>query len=139
MKKYGRKRHIAKTFTWRIIGSLDTIILSWIISGDLKIGFAIGGAEVLTKMTLYYFHERIWFNTRIFIIQTSHIRHLIKTVTWRLVGTIDTMLLGWFVTGDIKLGLAIGGFEVITKMFLYFLHERVWYKYVRYGLNNDEK
>ena len=55
------------------------------------------------------------------------------------VGTIDTMLLGWFVTGDIKLGLAIGGFEVITKMFLYFLHERVWYKYVRYGLNNDEK
>ncbi len=49
------------------------------------------------------------------------------------------MLLGWIVTGDIKLGLAIGGFEVITKMILYFLHERVWYKYVRYGLNNDEK
>ena len=66
-------------------------------------------------------------------------RHLLKTITWRVVGTIDTMLLGWFVTGDIKLGLAIGGFEVITKMFLYFLHERVWYKYVRYGLNNDEK
>ena len=66
-------------------------------------------------------------------------RHLLKTITWRVVGTIDTMLLGWFVTGDIKLGLAIGGFEVMTKMFLYFLHERVWYKYVRYGLNNDEK
>jgi uncharacterized membrane protein len=69
----------------------------------------------------------------------SYKRHLLKTITWRIVGTIDTMLLGWFVTGDIKLGLAIGGFEVITKMFLYFLHERVWYKYVRYGLNNDEK
>jgi uncharacterized membrane protein len=69
----------------------------------------------------------------------SYKRHLLKTITWRVVGTIDTMLLGWFVTGDIKLGLAIGGFEVITKMFLYFLHERVWYKYVKYGLNNDEK
>jgi uncharacterized membrane protein len=69
----------------------------------------------------------------------SYKRHLLKTITWRVVGTIDTMLLGWFVTGDIKLGLAIGGFEVMTKMFLYFLHERVWYKYVRYGLNNDEK
>ena len=69
----------------------------------------------------------------------SYKRHLLKTITWRIVGTIDTMLLGWFVTGDIKLGLAIGGFEVITKMFLYFLHERVWYKYVKYGLNNDEK
>ena len=69
----------------------------------------------------------------------SYKRHLLKTITWRVVGTIDTMLLGWFVTGYIKLGLAIGGFEVITKMFLYFLHERVWYKYVKYGLNNDEK
>jgi uncharacterized membrane protein len=69
----------------------------------------------------------------------SYKRHLLKTITWRIVGTIDTMLLGWFVTGNIKLGLAIGGFEVITKMILYFLHERVWYKYVRYGLNNDEK
>ena len=68
----------------------------------------------------------------------SYKRHLLKTITWRVVGTIDTMLLGWFVTGDIKLGLTIGGFEVITKMILYFLHERVWYKYIRYGLNNDE-
>jgi uncharacterized membrane protein len=47
-------------------------------------------------------------------------RHILKSVSWRLI-----------VTGDIKLGLAIGGFEVITKMILYFLHERVWYKYVR--------
>jgi len=55
-------------------------------------------------------------------------RHLLKTITWRVVGTIDTMLLGWFVSGDIKTGLTIGGLEVITKMFLYFIHERIWYK-----------
>ena len=62
-------------------------------------------------------------------------RHILKTITWRIVGTVDTMLLGWLVTGNIKLGLAIGGFEVLTKMLLYFLHERVWYKYVKYGLD----
>lgn len=67
----------------------------------------------------------------------SYKRHLLKTITWRIVGTIDTMILGWLVTGDIKLGLAIGGFEVLTKMFLYFLHERVWYKYIKYGLKTD--
>lgn len=67
----------------------------------------------------------------------SYKRHIAKTITWRLVGTIDTMLLGWVVTGDLKLGLAIGGLEVITKMVLYFLHERFWYKYIRYGLNKD--
>jgi uncharacterized membrane protein len=64
----------------------------------------------------------------------SYKRHLVKTITWRIVGTIDTMILGWLVTGDIKLGLAIGGFEVITKMALYFFHERIWYKYIKYGL-----
>ena len=52
----------------------------------------------------------------------SYKRHLLKTITWRIVGTIDTMILGWVVTGNIKIGLTIGGFEVITKMILYFLH-----------------
>ena len=65
----------------------------------------------------------------------SYKRHLVKTITWRIIGTIDTMLLGWFVTGDIKLGMAIGGFEVITKMALYFFHERIWYKYIKFGLD----
>jgi uncharacterized membrane protein len=63
----------------------------------------------------------------------SYKRHLLKTITWRIVGTIDTMILGWVVTGNIKIGLTIGGFEVITKMILYFLHERVWYKWIKYG------
>lgn len=39
-------------------------------------------------------------------------RHLLKTITWRVVGTIDTMLLGWFVSGDIKTGLTIGGYMI---------------------------
>ena len=66
-------------------------------------------------------------------------RHLLKTITWRIVGTIDTMILGWLVTGNLKIGLAIGGFEVLTKMVLYYLHERVWYKYIKYGVNKKNK
>ena len=58
-------------------------------------------------------------------------RHIFKSVSWRIVGTIDTMLLGWVVTGNPLTGLKIGLLEVLTKMTLYFLHERVWYKYVR--------
>ncbi len=64
----------------------------------------------------------------------SYKRHIAKAITWRIVGTLDTMILGWIVTGDLKLGLAIGGFEVITKMLLYYLHERAWYKYIKFGL-----
>jgi len=58
-------------------------------------------------------------------------RHIFKSVSWRIVGTIDTMILGWVVTGNPFTGLKIGLLEVLTKMTLYFLHERIWYKYVR--------
>jgi len=56
-----RKRHILKTITWRIVGTVDTIFLGWLISGNYTIGLSIGGAELITKMLLYYFHERVWY------------------------------------------------------------------------------
>lgn len=65
----------------------------------------------------------------------SYKRHLLKTITWRIVGTLDTMLISWVVTGSWKAGLAIGFTEVITKMILYFLHERVWYRFSNFGVN----
>lgn len=55
-------------------------------------------------------------------------RHVAKTVTWRIVGTVDTMLIGWLITGNPITGLKIGGIELITKMILYYFHERIWYK-----------
>jgi uncharacterized membrane protein len=66
-------------------------------------------------------------------------RHIAKTITWRIIGTIDTILLSWFITGEFKTGLTIGGVEVITKMVLYFIHERMWYRYVIYGLKIIKK
>lgn len=131
LRRIKHKRHIAKTLTWRVIGTLDTIILSWIISGDPTIGLQIGFTESVTKMVLYYLHERVW--VRIFI-ENSQKRHLIKTVTWRVIGTFDTVLLSWFFTGSPATGLKIGAAEVITKMLLYYLHERLWYK-INFGLD----
>jgi len=55
-------------------------------------------------------------------------RHLLKSLTWRIVGSLDTTLLGWLVTGKINTGLKIGGLELFTKFLFYFLHERVWHK-----------
>jgi len=136
MKDSSQKRHIAKTITWRIVGTIDTIILSWIISGNPLVGLKIGMAELLTKMLLYYFHERVWFKinlTKEGKILESKKRHIAKTVTWRFIGTIDTMLLAWIISGNPLTGLKIGFAEVITKMLLYYFHERVWYK-MDYGL-----
>ena len=59
-----RKRHIAKTITWRLVGTMDTMLLGWIISGNPMIGIKVGLAELATKMILYYFHERIWYKSK---------------------------------------------------------------------------
>jgi len=61
-------------------------------------------------------------------------RHIAKTISWRIIGTLDTMIISWAITGSWQWGLAIGGVEVFTKMILYFLHERAWYKYSKFGL-----
>lgn len=64
----------------------------------------------------------------------SYKRHLAKTVSWRVIGTLDTMILSGLITGSWLTGLTIGGVEIITKMILYFVHERVWYKFSKFGL-----
>jgi uncharacterized membrane protein len=68
----------------------------------------------------------------------SHVRHISKAISWRIIGTLDTMLIGWLVTGSIEMGAMIGGIEVITKTFLYYAHERVWYSYIPLGVRKHE-
>jgi uncharacterized membrane protein len=58
----------------------------------------------------------------------KHYRSLIKGVSWRVTGSIDTMIISFLVTGKVKLALAISGVEFFTKILLYYVHERVWLK-----------
>lgn len=63
----------------------------------------------------------------------DHLRHILKTITWRVIGTIDTIIIAWIISGDPKTGLKIGGIELFTKMVLYYLHERFWFKFIKLG------
>ena len=54
-----KKRTLVKTMTWRITASLTTFLIAWILTGDLLIGVSIGSIEVIAKIFLYYYHERI--------------------------------------------------------------------------------
>ncbi|RXP55492.1 DUF2061 domain-containing protein [Lutibacter sp. HS1-25] len=53
-------------------------------------------------------------------------RSIVKAISWRVVGTIDTIVISYFITGEITMALSIGMVEVVTKMALYFFHERAW-------------
>ena len=76
-------------------------------------------------------------NPRLMDAKKARVRHIAKTVTWRIVGTIDTILLGWLISGDAKIGMTIGGFEVITKMILYYFHERAWFRFGKLGREDE--
>jgi uncharacterized membrane protein len=54
------------------------------------------------------------------------IKSVMKAISWRIVGTIDTMVISYFITGKLTLAVTIGGVEVFTKVLLYYLHDRVW-------------
>ena len=55
-----RTRSLVKTLTWRTLATTDTIIIARVITGSWTVGFGIASIEVITKMFLYYFHERAW-------------------------------------------------------------------------------
>ena len=141
-------RSVAKAFSWRVVGTIDTLILSYVLitwlgpffgmqhsQGEaLETASYIAITEVITKMVLYFLHERFWAalawgTSFIDGVRSETVgRTSIKTATWRVIASVDTMLLAWFFTGNIGTAISIGGLEVITKLILYFIHERVWSK-----------
>jgi uncharacterized membrane protein len=56
----------------------------------------------------------------------THIRSVLKAISWRTLGTLDTFGISWFMTGRIEIAGSIAGLEVVTKIAWYYLHERVW-------------
>jgi len=56
----GPHRSLVKAVSWRLTGTLDTILVSFLITGRIKLAFSIGFVELFTKIALYYLHERIW-------------------------------------------------------------------------------
>lgn len=57
-------RSLAKAISWRALGSVDTFLLSWLFTSSVKAAGAIATTEVITKILLYYFHERVWSTIR---------------------------------------------------------------------------
>ena len=59
-------------------------------------------------------------------------RHLLKTITWRIIASSITFLVAWVITGKVIFALNIGIIEIILKSIAYYGHERFWYKYIRF-------
>lgn len=121
-------RSLTKAISWRLIGTMDTVAISLLITGELITAFSIGITELVSKTILYYLHERVWNKASWGRSEAgpTHGRSLLKGISWRILGTTDTILLAYFFSGTIKAAVSIGGIELVTKITLYYLHERVW-------------
>ena len=75
-------------------------------------------------------HERLWnrFNIGRIKEKVNRIRSLVKAFTWRIAASLDTFLISYLITGRFDWATSIAFFEIITKAFLYYFHERGWNK-----------
>jgi uncharacterized membrane protein len=119
-------RALAKAVSWRAVGTADTFLWSWLITGHPAHAGAIASLEVFTKIALFYVHERLW--RLLPWAPNARLRSLIKAVSWRVIGSLDTFTLGWLITGSGKSASLIAIAEVVTKIGLYYVHERAWRK-----------
>jgi len=65
-------------------------------------------------------------------------RHIAKTISYRIISTLVGFLIIWWVSGSIKIGTAFGLVELVYKPIQYYIHERIWYRYIKYGLKNRD-
>ncbi len=107
---------------------------------NAKTATFIAVTEGVTKMVLYYLHERGWARTGWDVSVDEHggrvdgaKRSGVKTATWRTIASLDTVILALVFTGNIGTAISIGGLEVITKLVLYDFHERGWSR-IRWGM-----
>jgi uncharacterized membrane protein len=66
-------------------------------------------------------------------------RHIAKTISYRIISTLIGFLLMWWISGSIKIGTAFSIIEIIYKPVQYYVHERIWYRFIKYGLNDKTK
>ena len=66
-------------------------------------------------------------------------RHIAKTISYRVVSTCIGVIVMCAVSGSVKVGAAFGVAELVYKPIQYYLHERIWYRYIKFGLKNNTK
>jgi len=64
-------------------------------------------------------------------------RHIAKTISYRILSTLIGFLIMWWISGSINVGAAFGVAELLYKPIQYYIHERIWYRWIKYGLKRD--
>lgn len=129
-----KKRSIVKGISWRFFATIDTFLISLLFFKKISIALPLAITEIFSKLLLYYLHERCWNlikwgrkeNT------PTHYRSILKGITWRIIGSSDTFLISLFYSNNFLISLNVSSTEIFTKLFLFYLHERIW-SFIKWG------
>lgn len=136
MPKYKASSHlrsILKGISWRVIATLDTVLVVLLITClcgqcSLENAIKIGASEFIIKLLIYYGHERFWINL-LKREATSNKDLIYKSISWRLVATLTTFIISGIILESFdEVALYIALTELVTKFVLYYLHEKLWLK-----------
>lgn len=71
--------------------------------------------------------------------KVSYKRHLAKTISYRIISTTIGFIVMWWASGNIKIGAAFGVVELLYKPIQYYIHERIWYRFVKFGISDEKQ
>lgn len=112
IKRKKIKKRLVKAFRRNFTGKISKYFIRYAVNKRRKM---INNSSQAEKDIIAI--KEFWFKS------------ILKSISWRIIGTIDTMVISYFITGKFSYALSIGGIELMTKMFFYVLHERLWYKF----------
>ncbi len=134
--KVTKNRSILKSISYRIIGFINTFLISFSViyygSGnfDTTSPFYVALVVFFLKMITYYFHERVWnlykygrLNQKVI-----RLRSFLKALTWRLAASTITFISAILITSNLNWTKSIVIFEIMNGILIYYIHERVWNK-----------
>lgn len=133
-------KSVLKGITWRVVAFIDTSVLSLIFTHSIVTALKISVTELITKIFLFYVHERIWLRFAFGKVngQDQKYKTLLKGVSWRIFGSLDTFVIAVLITHNYSTAFSIGFVEVFTKIGLFFIHERIWMK-ILWGRTTTEE
>ncbi len=126
-------RSIIKAITWRIIGTLSLLLVTYLFTKKIDITIIIGISDIIANLILYIIHERVWervswgrsfFDNLSF--EDTKLRSFIKSLSWRILATAYLIIFSFIITDKPFISLALALTDLVLNIIEYYLHERVW-------------
>mmetsp|Transcript_10589 Transcript_10589/g.19541 ORF Transcript_10589/g.19541 Transcript_10589/m.19541 type:complete len:361 (+) Transcript_10589:1411-2493(+) len=116
-------RSLVKGISWRVVATLTTIWISWMLTGTLELAFKIGPVDFVVKLVVFYLHERFW---QLAATRTLSNKRFWKMCLWKVLALSMTTGTAVVMTGSLDVALKLGPADFFVKLFLYYAHEVLW-------------